>query len=79
MQLHAYRGYFEQGTFYAAGRAVSIPERKQITLIFDDEQPQDDTLDEHLAAMDIFIKAMRESDEEVPQSFERIKLREAEI
>ena len=79
MQLQAYKGYFEQGNFYAAGKAIRIPERRQVTIIFDEQQPQDDTLDEHLAAMDKFIKAMQESDEEVPPSFERIKLREVEI
>ena len=73
MQLQAYKGYFEQGNFYSAGKPIRIPERWQVTLIFDEQPPQDDTLNEHLAAMEKFINAMQASDEEVPQSFERIK------
>ena len=79
MQLQAYKGYFEQGNFYAAGKAITIPERQQVTLIFEEEQPHDDTLDEHLAAMENFINAMQAIDEEVPPSFERIELREVEV
>ena len=78
MQLQAYKGYFEQGNFYVAGEAIRIPERQQITIIFE-EKAQDDTLDEHLAAMEKFINAMEASDEEIPPSFERIRLREVEI
>ena len=41
MQLQAYRGYFEQGNFYTAGKIMKIPERWHITLIFEDP-PQND-------------------------------------
>jgi len=79
MQLQAYKGYFENGNFYTAGKSIRIPERRQITLILEEQSIQnDDTLDEQLAAMDKFIKAMSASDEEVP-IFERIKLREVEV
>ena len=64
--LEAYKGYFENGNFYTAGRTMRIPERRQIVLTFLDEQ-QDDTLDEQLAAMDEFITVIKASDEEVPE------------
>ena len=79
VQLQAYQGYFEQGSFYTAGKAIHIPERRRVTIIFEEQPPQDDTLDEHLTAMEKFINAMQSSDEDVPLSFERIKLREVEV
>ena len=79
MQLQAYKGYFEQGNFYVAGKALHIPERQQITVIFE-EQAIDDTLHEDLLAMKKFINSMEEiDDEEIPLSFERVKLREVKI
>ena len=74
MQLQAYKGYFEQGRFYVAGKAMSIPERQHMTVIFEENE---DAHNEDLAAMEKFIKAMAASDEEVPLFFERVKLREA--
>ena len=79
MQLQAYKGYFEQGYFYVAGKPIRIPERQQVTLIFDELPPQDDTLNEHLAAMEKFIAAMETNNEEVPPLFERVRLREVEV
>ena len=77
--MQAYSGYFEKGCFYTAGRAMPIPERRQVILTILEDQPvQDNTLDEHLAAMDEFISAIKTSHEEVPE-FERIKLREVEV
>jgi len=79
MQLQAYKGYFEQGNFYTEGKAIHIPERQQVTLIFEEQQPHDNTLDEHLAAMEKFINAMQADGEGMPPSFERIKLHEVEV
>ena len=60
-------------------REMRIPERRQVILaILEDQSVQDDTLDEHLAAMDEFISAIKASDEKTPE-FERIKLREIEL
>ena len=76
MNLQAYKGYFENGQFYTSGKAIHIPERRQVVLTILEEQPkQDDIIDEQLAAMDEFIAAIKTSDEEVPK-FERLKLRE---
>jgi hypothetical protein len=77
--LEAYQGYFEKGHFYTAGRAITIPERRQVILTILEERPsQDETLNEQLAVMDKFIAAMKASNEEIPE-FERLKLREVEL
>ena len=75
MQL---QGYFERGNFYAAGKAIRIPERQQVTLIFEEQQTQDDTLEEDLTAMENFLNTLQASGEDMPP-IERIKLREVEI
>ena len=75
MQLQAYSGYFEGGRFYTSGTEIQIPEHRQVILtIFEDKTAEDDTIDEHLAAMDEFIATIKTSNEEVP-AFERVKLR----
>jgi len=49
MQLQAYKGYFENGNFYTAGKSIHIPERRQVILTILEEYPtQDiDTLENH--------------------------------
>jgi|GEM_PF-1312805 len=79
MQLQAYKGYFEQGSnFYAAGKTIRIPERRQVTLIFEEPQSQDDTLEKDVTAMKNFLSTLQASEEDMPP-IERIKLREVEI
>lgn len=46
--------------------------------VTDNRPRKDETMIEQLAAMDEFIKAVKASDEAVPE-FERVKLREVEI
>ena len=44
MQAQAYEGYFENGSFFAAGRTINIPERKRVFLaVFDDPVIADDS------------------------------------
>ena len=43
MQLQAYKGYFERGNFYVAGEVMHIPERCQITLVFEGQGIQGET------------------------------------
>ena len=59
--MQAYEGHFENGHFYAAGRIMSIPERRgAIVNILEDEviktknksQLQEEALDRLLAALD---------------------------
>jgi hypothetical protein len=54
MQLHAYKGYFENGHFYTAGQTMRIPERLEITVLFERPphhatQPDRKKIDERLA------------------------------
>jgi len=77
MQAQAYEGYFKNGRFYVAGKAIPIPEQRRVFITILDEV-KDDTMNEHLNAMDEFIEAIKASDENVPE-FERLKLREVEI
>ena len=37
MQAQAYEGYFENGNFYSAGRALQIPERRRVLITVFDE------------------------------------------
>ena len=40
MQAIAYEGYFNNGKFYAEGKAVHVPEKKRVVItVFDDIQP----------------------------------------
>ena len=41
MELQAYKGYFENGNFYTAGKALHIPERRQIIITILDEHNSD--------------------------------------
>ena len=77
MQAQAYEGYFENGRFYAAGKAIHIPERQRVFITILDEV-RDGAMEEQLNAMDEFIEAIKASDEVVPE-LERLKFREAEI
>ena len=89
--LQAYEGYIEEGRVYTVTPLVRIKNRcRVIVTVLDEPLPekddtwaeldeaQDDTMNEHLAAMDEFIAAVNASDEEVPE-FERLKLSEVEI
>jgi len=37
MQTQAYEGYFENGSFFASGRAVRLPEKKRVVITVLDE------------------------------------------
>ena len=79
MQAQVYEGYFHKGEFYTAGKTITFPERKRIFVtVLDEQQAQYATMNEHLAAMDEFINAIKTSDEDIPE-FERIALREVDI
>ena len=41
MSLQAYKGYFENGHFYAAGQTLHIPERQQVILTILEESISD--------------------------------------
>ncbi|MCL2392773.1 MAG: hypothetical protein FWC66_09265, partial [Oscillospiraceae bacterium] len=68
MQAQVYEGYFvEQDRFIPQG-TVRIPMNKRAIVTILDEQPaKDDSLKEHLSAMDKFIATIKASDEEVPE------------
>ena len=70
--MQAYEGYFENGQFYAAGRIVSIPERRRTIVILDDKTIEaENYIQKHLAAFDRFISANKALDEDLLKKVKR--------
>jgi len=76
MQAQAYEGYFENGCFYAAGRPISIPERRRVYITILDEPVSDK---ENAEAWQDFLEEIRKIDDEPLAEFERVRFREIEI
>jgi len=79
MEIKAYEGYFRQGRFIPLN-GVKIPEgSKAIVTLLNQSVEVGGKVDEQLAAMEAFIEAVQECDEEVPE-FKRVAFkREVEI
>ena len=79
MQAQAYEGYFENGSFYTAGRTMNLPERKRVFIMVLNEPEQYDIASHNVSQR---LKVLEElnamvdasADEEVP-IFERVRLR----
>jgi len=70
--LQAYEGYLEEGRFIPIGSSVSIQGRRRVIVTVLDEPvaEQDETL--QAKAWREFFEAVNASDEEIPETFERV-------
>ena len=85
MQALAYEGYFSNGQFYTAGRAVQIPEKRKVFItIFDETEivAEHETSEQKESAqewLDDLLKILQDDDKELDESdFPRICFREPE-
>ena len=76
MQAQAYEGYFENGSFYTAGRTVRIPERQRVYITVLDEPV---SVNENAEAWQDFLAEIKRIDSEPLMEFERVSFREVEI
>jgi len=73
MKAQAYEGHFENGSFYTAGKRLSIPERRRIYITILDEPVAEN---EHAEAWQEFFAEIAKIDDEPLEEFERVKFRE---
>ena len=69
--MQAYQGYFENGQFISL-ETVKIPERKRAILTVLDEPIKECSENKQLIAFQDFFDAINASDEEIPETFERV-------
>jgi len=70
--MQAYQGYFENGQFVSLD-TVKIPERKRTILTVLDEPIKEHLENEQLIALQELFDTINASDEEIPETFERVK------
>ena len=70
--LQTYEGYLEKGRFYPIGAPVSVQGRRRVIVTLLNEPAQDDETTRRLAALDKFFAEIEASDEEIPETFERV-------
>jgi hypothetical protein len=70
--MQAYEGYFENGRFFPIGPQVSIPGRRHVIVAVLDEPAQRTDETAQAAAWREFFDAVNASDEEIPETFERV-------
>ena len=85
MQAVAYEGYFRNGQFYTAGRAMQIPEKRKVFIAIFDEA---ESVTEHKASekkesaqewLDDFFRILSTATEELEEKdFPRISFRKPE-
>ena len=83
MQAVAYEGYFNNGQFYASGKAVKIPEKHRIVItILDEIVAKIETTEQKESAqewLDDLLKILQNDDKELDESdFPRISFRKPE-
>ena len=70
--LQAYEGYLEGGRFYPAGQPVNLQGRRRVIVtVMDEETPKNGETTQAKAWQE-FFDAVNGSDEEIPQTFERV-------
>ena len=82
--MQSYEGYFENGRFYAVGRQAAYHiegRRRAIITILDEPAKEEVRLEaEHAKAWREFFEAVNSSDEEIPDTFEKVNFkREIEL
>jgi len=70
MQAQAYEGYFENGSFFTAGKAIKIPEKKKVYITILDEAIQES--DEKANTLKEIFDSINACDEEIPDTFPRV-------
>ncbi len=70
--LHAYEGYLEKGRFIPIGPPVSIQGRRRVIITILDEPTQDADETPQATAWREFFDEVNTSDEDIPESFERV-------
>ena len=76
--LQAYEGYLEEGRFYPVGPPVKLQGRcRVIVTVLDDTTPEQKKAPEpeetdQAAAWRVFFESVNLSDEEIPDTFERV-------
>ena len=75
MQAQAYEGYFENGRFYTAGRVISIPERRRVTItVMDEPVDAGNAKEKEIAFWEAFDQLAKDvKDEDKAQRAEGIK------
>jgi len=74
-----YEGYIENGEFYAIERPLRTPGRRRAFITILDEPPRNNETMGRVAALDEFFAIIEASGEEIPETFERITLKEREV
>lgn len=70
--LQAYEGYLEKNHFYPIGSPINMRGRHRVIVTLLDEQNPADEKVLRVAALDKFFAEINASDEEVPETFERV-------
>jgi len=74
--MQAYEGYFENGRFYTAGKAINIPERKRVFITILDEPARETRSQKQLSAFRRFIETNKTiSNEPIDEEFDEILAR----
>jgi len=75
--MQAYEGYFENGKFYPVAKLAKITGRKRAIITILDEPAKEDTAaeTEHAKAWREFFEAVNASDEEIPETFEKVNFK----
>ena len=75
-KMQAYEGYFENGRFYTAGKAINIPERKRVFITILDEPARETRSQKQLSAFRRFIETNKTiSNEPIDEEFDEILAR----
>ena len=69
--MQAYEGYFENGRFYASGKAINIPERKRVFITILEEPAENEDIKKMIAEFDRMVD---ESADEIllEENFQRL-------
>ena len=70
--LQEYEGYLEEGRFYPIGLPLNIHGRCRVIVTVLDDLPAEQEETEQAAAWRMFFEAVNSSDEEIPDTFERV-------
>lgn len=75
--VQAYEGYFENGRFYTTGQITHIKGRRRAIVTILDEPAKEEVTSEteHAKAWREFFEASNASDEEVPETFEKVNFK----
>jgi len=70
--MEAYEGYYEDGRFYPVGQTITIKGRRRVRMTLVEEPVTEHQETAQAAAWREFFEAINASNEEVPETFERV-------